>query len=569
MEHAVPSGAPGLATGVFLVGASRTVPCASGGRPGATQASPRGAVVRLWGDGFLRGEWSRAWNTPSPPGHRGFANGRVPRGRFAHRAGVPPAGVQAPRRLRLVARWSDCGGRVPPWRLRPPGDGHGETSMTIVGWHASHEQIAAEPAARRRPPRRGRPASTRRCRRITSRRGANGRASPGSRGRGWARRWRRRRCRSASSTLRASATTRRSSPRPRRRSPRCSRDRLWVALGTGEYSNEHITGAAVAGQGDAQPPARGVRRGDARAVRRRGGDHHGLVVVDRARLWTLPATPPALLARGGVAGDGRLGRRLGRRPDHGGPGPPAVLRAVVERVPRRRRATASRCTSRSTCRGRRPTTRRSAIAFDQWRTNVFDPPLCWDLARVEHFDEAARHVAPEDVAARVIVSSDPRRHLARLAELVDDRVRRDLAPPRRHASRSAFIDVFGEHVVAAAAPRHAVTRRRRRRVRSDGDGYGWRMPERWYPPRRRLLPRRRHVPGLRRRRHRRPRRADRPPRLPRPARASRASGSTRSTRAPTATTATTSPTSTPSTRGSARSATSSSSSTRPATGASG
>ena len=49
-------------------------------------------------------------------------------------------------------------------------------------------------------------------------------------------------------------------------------DRLWVALGTGEYSNEHITGAAVAGQGDAQPPPRGVRRGDARPVRRRGGD---------------------------------------------------------------------------------------------------------------------------------------------------------------------------------------------------------------------------------------------------------------------------------------------------------
>ena len=86
------------------------------------------------------------------------------------------------------------------------------------------------------------------------------------------------------------------------------------------------------------------------------------------------------------------------------------------------------------------------IAFDQWRTNVFDPPLCWDLALVEQFDEAARYVRPEDVAAQVIVSSDPGRHLARLVELVEigfdgvwlHHVGTDQVP---------FIDVFGEHVV--------------------------------------------------------------------------------------------------------------------------
>jgi len=86
------------------------------------------------------------------------------------------------------------------------------------------------------------------------------------------------------------------------------------------------------------------------------------------------------------------------------------------------------------------------IAFDQWRTNIFDPPLCWDLELVEHFDEAARYVRPEDVAAHVIVSSEPARHLERLVELVEigfdgiwlHHVGSDQLP---------FIDVFGEHVV--------------------------------------------------------------------------------------------------------------------------
>ena len=56
------------------------------------------------------------------------------------------------------------------------------------------------------------------------------------------------------------------------------------------------------------------------------------------------------------------------------------------------------------------------IAHDQWRTNVFAPPLCWDLHTVEQFDEAAKHVRPEDVRESVLVSSDPRRHVAWLQD---------------------------------------------------------------------------------------------------------------------------------------------------------
>ena len=71
--------------------------------------------------------------------------------------------------------------------------------------------------------------------------------------------------------------------------------RLWVALGTGEASNEHITG-------EQWPPKakRNARLGECVEVMRAlfAGDvvdHEGLVRVDRARLWTLPADPPALI----------------------------------------------------------------------------------------------------------------------------------------------------------------------------------------------------------------------------------------------------------------------------------
>src|ERR671918_2162009 len=72
--------------------------------------------------------------------------------------------------------------------------------------------------------------------------------------------------------------------------------RLSVALGTGEFSNEHITGAPW--------PDKRIRNARLREcvdvmralLAGETVDHDGLVRVDRARLWTLPAEPPPLLA---------------------------------------------------------------------------------------------------------------------------------------------------------------------------------------------------------------------------------------------------------------------------------
>jgi probable non-F420 flavinoid oxidoreductase len=224
--------------------------------------------------------------------------------------------------------------------------------------------------------------------------------------------------------------------------------RLWVALGTGEASNEHITGAPW--------PAKRVRVARLREcvdIMRAlfAGevvDHDGLVRVDRARLWTLPSEPPALVGAAVTPETARwcaewadglvtinqpretLERVIAAFREGGGEGKPIHLQVHLSWAPTEEEAL--------------------AMAHDQWRTNVFSPPLCWDLQTVEQFDEAARHVRPEDLRASVLVSADLARHAAWLRELAAlgfasvqlHHVGQDLAP---------FIDAFAERVLPELA----------------------------------------------------------------------------------------------------------------------
>jgi probable non-F420 flavinoid oxidoreductase len=221
-------------------------------------------------------------------------------------------------------------------------------------------------------------------------------------------------------------------------------DRLWVALGTGENSNEHITG-----DGWPEKPVRAARLLECVDVIRRlfAGEtvsHDGLVRVDRARLYTEPSDPPPLYGTavsaetaawvGGWA-DGlatinqpldRLRRVVEAFREGGGEGKPMVLQVHLSWAEEEGRAL--------------------DIAFDQWRSNVFAPPVCWDLETVAHFDEAARFVRPEDVRGSVLVSADLDQHVAWLEELTAlgfdqvylHHVGKDLGP---------FIDAFGERVL--------------------------------------------------------------------------------------------------------------------------
>jgi alkanesulfonate monooxygenase SsuD/methylene tetrahydromethanopterin reductase-like flavin-dependent oxidoreductase (luciferase family) len=88
------------------------------------------------------------------------------------------------------------------------------------------------------------------------------------------------------------------------------------------------------------------------------------------------------------------------------------------------------------------------IAHDQWRTNVFPPPVPWDTATVEAFDAIGEKVRPEDMHGPVLVSADLARHAAWIRELVE--LSFD-AVYLHHVGREQrrFIEAFGEHVLPA------------------------------------------------------------------------------------------------------------------------
>ncbi|SEQ26682.1 TIGR03885 family FMN-dependent LLM class oxidoreductase [Lentzea albida] len=219
--------------------------------------------------------------------------------------------------------------------------------------------------------------------------------------------------------------------------------RFWAALGTGEASNEHITGDGW--------PRKDVRTRRLREcvdviralLRGEEVSHDGLVTVDRAKLWTLPDEVPLLI---GAAVSPATARWCAEWAD-------GLI--TVNASPERLKEVASAYRDAGG-RGKLhlqvhlswdpDEDTALATAHEQWRSNVFQPPVCWDLEMTDHFDVVSERVTPEQVAEVVNVSSDLKWHAEQLnsyeelgfEEIYLHHVGQDLTP---------FVDAFGEHVL--------------------------------------------------------------------------------------------------------------------------
>jgi probable non-F420 flavinoid oxidoreductase len=224
--------------------------------------------------------------------------------------------------------------------------------------------------------------------------------------------------------------------------------RFWAALGSGEASNERVTGEVW--------PRKEVR--DRRLVecveviRRllRGEEvtHEGLIHVNRAQLWTLPETVPDLVgpavtpetaARHAAWADGlitvnqsrpTLQKVLSAYRGAGGRGP-ARLQIHLSWAPTDEEAL--------------------AIAHDQWRNNVFAPPVSWDIETVEAFDVIGEAVSVERVKQSVRISSDLAQHADWLQQYLDQGWD-ELYLHFVGKDQAGFIDAFGQHVLPQLSP---------------------------------------------------------------------------------------------------------------------
>ena len=242
---------------------------------------------------------------------------------------------------------------------------------------------------------------------------------------------------------RGSAITPRSSPRRAASLGELFPGRLWVTLGSGEASNEHITG-------DRWPdkPARNARLLESAGVIRAllSGEEvsvNGHVRVDRARLWTLPVEAPPLI---GAALGTETAAWLGGWAD----GlvtvqqPVDRLRAVIDAFPRawRRRRTRVRpgAPVMGNTRGRRARDRSRAVAHQRVPLGVDGRPGAGRAVRDRGVDRAARGCRRGGAHLR---GRRPRRVVAGIADLgVDGLYLHHVGKEQRR-----FIETFAEKVL--------------------------------------------------------------------------------------------------------------------------
>jgi coenzyme F420-dependent glucose-6-phosphate dehydrogenase len=222
-------------------------------------------------------------------------------------------------------------------------------------------------------------------------------------------------------------------------------DRFWLAIGSGQNINEHITGERWPTKSE-----RNARLRECADVIRalwagETVDHRGLVTVESAQLYTRPERPPLLVGAaitpktaGWMADwadalitvlqpDDVLDEVLAAFRSNGGADKPALLQVHLAYADTDEEA--------------------RAVAFAEWRQNVNDSSVMTELRDPDQIAAAAARVRPSDLDGTVRISSDPGRHVEWLRhdlERFDAVYLHDVGRDQRR-----FIEVFGREVLPA------------------------------------------------------------------------------------------------------------------------
>ena len=221
-------------------------------------------------------------------------------------------------------------------------------------------------------------------------------------------------------------------------------DRFWLAVGSGEALNESITGQRWPAKEE-----RNARLKECVDIMRAlwAGEtvtHHGLVTVEQATLYTRPARPPQVFGAAITArtaawlaewADGLITIAQERATmeeliqawrDGGGRDKPMYLQAFLSWTESEEEA--------------------RIAAHEQWRSTLLGSSVLAELRLPEQFDAAAEFVSLDDVAQTMRVSSDLERHIDWLtgdAEMGFERI----YVHNVSRQQELFIETFGERVL--------------------------------------------------------------------------------------------------------------------------
>lgn len=222
--------------------------------------------------------------------------------------------------------------------------------------------------------------------------------------------------------------------------------RFWIAAGSGEYLNEHITGAPWPDKATRNRRLRESVEVMRRLWRGETVDFSGEITVKRARLYTTPDRPVPVFgaalspetakllagwADGLITVSGPIEsvrNVISAWNEGGGGGKPVYLQVKL----------AWALSDREAFDG----------AWDQWRVNVLPAEDLAGLMLPEEFDAAGAHVTRERLESHVLIGSDPGMFRARLEEYLALGVSR-LYLHNVGRNQDAFIETFGSRVLPA------------------------------------------------------------------------------------------------------------------------
>lgn len=220
--------------------------------------------------------------------------------------------------------------------------------------------------------------------------------------------------------------------------------RFWISLGSGEALNENITGERWMPKAKRNQRLQECADVIRKLFRGKCVNHEGLITVQDAKLYTLPAIFPPLI---GAAVSKKTAGWLGSWADGlittskpleelkevvdafrngGGMGKPMYLKVQLSYDTSEEKALEG--------------------AWDQWRTNVLPPEILDDLWTVRQFDVTGEYVKKEDMRKFVNVSADVNKHIDWIRSYIDLGFEKIILH-NVNREQERFIQDFGEKVI--------------------------------------------------------------------------------------------------------------------------